>query len=366
MPAEAKTSLDLLVEEAARQLNICNACRYCEGYCAVFPALERRNLLAESDVTQLANLCHDCRACFDACMYIPPHEFALNLPKVLSEARLESYERYVWPARVPRLFRGWLGVFAGAVVSAVVLVVIALSTVGPAALVATPDGAWSPYEVIPYPALLAVIFAVSIYAVAVMVVAARRFWVDVGGNTLRFRFGAVWRAVVDSLSLRNLRGGGEDCYYPDDERPSPVRRRLHGLVAYGFGLCTLSTISAAILEHLLGSEPPYPVVSVPVISGLIGGIGIVIGCTGLLRMKAASSKVTSFAEMTIKDYGLLVALHFLALSGLATFLVRDTAAFGIVFLVHIASVALTFAVAPYSKFVHLVYRFLALVRDNLE
>lgn len=366
MPAEAKTSLDLLVEEAARQLNICNACRYCEGYCAVFPALERRNLLAESDVTQLANLCHDCRACYDACMYTPPHEFALNLPKVLSEARLESYGRYVWPARVPRLFRGWLGVFAGAVVSAVLLLVIALSTVGPAALVATPHGAWSPYEVIPYPALLAVMFATAIYAVAVMAVAGRRFWVDVGGDTVPFRFRAVWRAVIDSLSLRNLRGGGEDCYYPDDERPSPTRRRLHGLVAYGFGLCTLSTISAAVLEHLLGSEPPYPVVSVPVISGLVGGAGIVIGCTGLLRMKAASSKVTSFAEMTIKDYGLLVALHFLALSGLATFLVRDTAAFGVVFLVHIAAVAMTFALAPYSKFVHLVYRFLALVRDNLE
>ena len=28
--------------EADRQLTICNACRYCEGYCAVFPALERQ------------------------------------------------------------------------------------------------------------------------------------------------------------------------------------------------------------------------------------------------------------------------------------------------------------------------------------
>ena len=24
--------------EVARQLQICNACRYCEGFCAVFPA----------------------------------------------------------------------------------------------------------------------------------------------------------------------------------------------------------------------------------------------------------------------------------------------------------------------------------------
>jgi citrate/tricarballylate utilization protein len=70
--------------------------------------------------------------------------------------------------------------------------------------------------------------------------------------------------------------------------------------------------------------------------------------------------------MTVKDYGLLVALTFPGLSGLAVLLVRETPAFGIVLLVHLASVMLSFASAPYSKFSHLIYRFLALVRDNLE
>jgi citrate/tricarballylate utilization protein len=28
--------------EVSRQLQICNACRYCEGFCAVFPAMTRR------------------------------------------------------------------------------------------------------------------------------------------------------------------------------------------------------------------------------------------------------------------------------------------------------------------------------------
>ena len=32
--------------EVARQLQICNACRYCEGFCAVFPAMTRRLVLA--------------------------------------------------------------------------------------------------------------------------------------------------------------------------------------------------------------------------------------------------------------------------------------------------------------------------------
>ena len=28
--------------EVSRQMQICNACRYCEGFCAVFPAMTRR------------------------------------------------------------------------------------------------------------------------------------------------------------------------------------------------------------------------------------------------------------------------------------------------------------------------------------
>ena len=105
------------------------------------------------------------------------------------------------------------------------------------------------------------------------------------------------------------------------------------------------------------------------ISGTVGGVGIALGTVGLLRLKMRSSKVTGGQEMTIKDYGLLSALAFLALSGLAALLTRDTGAFGLVFLVHLAAICLTFAAAPYKQVsaVHVVFRFLALgVRDNLE
>jgi nitrate reductase gamma subunit len=38
----------------------------------------------------------------------------------------------------------------------------------------------------------------------------------------------------------------------------------------------------------------------------------------------------------------------------------------IAFIVHMATVLVAFASWPYSKFVHLVYRFLALVKDEQE
>ena len=46
--------------EARRAMEVCNACRYCEGFCAVFPAMELRREFAAGDLNYLANLCHSC------------------------------------------------------------------------------------------------------------------------------------------------------------------------------------------------------------------------------------------------------------------------------------------------------------------
>ena len=91
------------------QLEVCNACRYCEGYCAVFPALEKRRRFTPGDVVYLANLCHDCRACFYACMYAPPHEFGVNIPKALQKfasARTRTTRCRGW-------FRTWRSAMPG-------------------------------------------------------------------------------------------------------------------------------------------------------------------------------------------------------------------------------------------------------------
>src|SRR6202051_202791 len=86
-----------LIQEGDRLMRICNACRYCEGFCAVFPAMERRLSFTEADLNYLANLCHNCAECYYACQYAPPHEFAVNVPRALAEIREESYRKYAWP-----------------------------------------------------------------------------------------------------------------------------------------------------------------------------------------------------------------------------------------------------------------------------
>src|ERR1700686_5221260 len=94
-----------VLDDARRQLTICNSCRYCEGYCAVFPALERLPKVGEGDAVYLANLCHDCRACYQACPFTLRHELGGNIPAALSEGRGVTYSRYAWRRMLPLLAR---------------------------------------------------------------------------------------------------------------------------------------------------------------------------------------------------------------------------------------------------------------------
>jgi len=55
-----------LVAEGERVMTVCNACRYCEQYCPVFPAMEQRIAFGKADLVYLANLCHNCGECLYA------------------------------------------------------------------------------------------------------------------------------------------------------------------------------------------------------------------------------------------------------------------------------------------------------------
>src|SRR5262245_1007459 len=98
-------ALGVLLDEGARVMTVCNACRYCEQYCPVFPAMEQRASFAKADLVYLANLCHNCGECLYACQYAPPHEFGINVPRTLAEIRIGSYEDYCWPAFMGAAFK---------------------------------------------------------------------------------------------------------------------------------------------------------------------------------------------------------------------------------------------------------------------
>jgi len=357
--------MDELIAEAQRQLKICNSCRYCEGYCAVFPALERRTVLEAGDITSLANLCHDCRACFYACMYAPPHEFAVNPPEILSRVRAATYQAYVAPPPRPAWLRGRsAAVTAAVVVGAAVLALVAL-TEGIEALFRH----GGPYRLISYPALLVIVLLPSAWSVAVMLRGAARYWRDTHGPLRDLADWRAWgRALACAGRLAYLRGGGADCYYPGAD-PSPARRRLHAAVFYGFAACFAATLSAAFLQDILGIPPPYPLLSVPVILGTAGGLAMIAGCAGLFVLARHSDPAPSAAPDAppgAGDYGLLIGLGLLAATGLLTLALRATPGYGLVLITHLATIVVCFCIAPYTRFAHSVYRLLAIVADSIE
>src|SRR6516225_6442125 len=114
-----------ILTETDRLMTVCNSCRYCEGLCAVFPAMEARRAFPDGDLNYLANLCHACGACFDDCQFSPPHEFNVNVPRTLAIVRNDSYRSYAWPKALGGLF-----VCNGIAVTAVSVLAVALFVVG--------------------------------------------------------------------------------------------------------------------------------------------------------------------------------------------------------------------------------------------
>jgi citrate/tricarballylate utilization protein len=359
-----------LFGEARRQLSVCNACRYCAGYCPVWPELELRTVLSDGDLGFLANLCHDCQDCFTACMYTAPHEFAINPPRVFAGLREDSYRRYAWPGRIPRWLAGWRGTSAALVVAAAVCGALSYATAG-RPLSAGPGHPGSPYQVLPYALMLILLGLPAVWCAGVLAVAAVRCWRDIHGPLADLARPRHWpAAIAQAVQLRHMRGtvsgadGGAGCDYPADA-PSPARRRYHLILSCGFALCVASTVSAAVEQDLLGIAPPYPYLSAPVLTGTLGGIGMLAGGAGLLILKARSDPARGTSGMRRSDYLLILALLVLAATGLLTLAVRETALFGPVLTAHLAAIAVAFAVAPYTKFTHWVYRLLAIYKHTL-
>lgn len=354
------SSVEQLIGEAQRMLSICNACRYCEGFCAVFPALERRLEFSEDDVHYLANLCHNCGACLYACQYAPPHEFQLNFPKVLAEVRAETYRKYAWPGFLAGLFeRNGLAV---SVISAACLAVFLIGMalfIDPSRLFrAYSDAEGSFYAVIPHPVMAGTFGAVFLFVLLAMVMALVRF--SSGADA-----GSLGRASWDALRLRYLDGGGEGCTYPD-EKPSNARRRFHHLTFYGFLLCLAATCVATVYHYAFGWEAPYPFWSLPVVLGTVGGIGLLLGPVGLLWLMAKRDPELADRKQAGMDLGFLALLFLTSLTGLLLLGLRETRAMGVLLAVHLGVVLALFLTLPYGKFVHALYRVAALVRHHSE
>ena len=119
-----------LQSELHRVFEICNGCRLCFNLCPSFDVLFRRidaldphreeaegkhiesgriveeheagellkhvkvstenpvGLLQDADKERVVELCYECKLCFPKCPYVPPHEFAVDFPKLMLRAKM--------------------------------------------------------------------------------------------------------------------------------------------------------------------------------------------------------------------------------------------------------------------------------------
>lgn len=193
------------------------------------------------------------------------------------------------------------------------------------------------------------------------------FWRDVGespGELLKP--GALWQGLADALSMKNLHSAGDDCTFKGEEQRSPWRRWFHHLTVYGFMLCFAATSVGTIYHYAFGWVAPYALTSLPVVLGTVGGIGLLIGPAGLYWLGKRRDEATADPEQRGMNTAFIVLLLLTSLTGLALLAWRETAAMGLLLVVHLGVVMALFVTLPYGKFVHGIYRMAALIKFALE
>ncbi len=384
--------------EADRQLTVCNACRYCEGFCAVFPAVHSQRAFASGDITQFANLCHNCRGCYYACQYTEPHEFAINLPRALANVRTESWQQFILPSRVAGAFQYHGVAIAGVLVTTIALLFYLLSQW-------TPGNGEGFYAYLSHTMMVLLFLPAFIVPLVVIAFGIRRYWQTVDGQAVRLTH--LRKALADAASLRNLGGGQQQgCNYEEKDRYTNTRRWYHQATMYGFLLCFLSTSSATVMHYGLGLEAPYALLSLPKLLGITGGFLLTVGCAGLAYLKtradpslgagAASHRYDhstghnsdhssehssnqavgpsgnqtddqtgdrSTRTVVGGEMAFVLLLGATGLTGLLLYVATGTTWVPTLLAIHLGTVLAFFITMPYSKMVHGFFRLAALVRD---
>ncbi|MEY2947605.1 MAG: hypothetical protein RL084_1002 [Pseudomonadota bacterium] len=356
-------------KEVARQLQICNGCRYCEGFCAVFPAMTRRLEFGKADIHYLANLCHNCGACLHACQYAPPHEFAINVPKAMATVRGQTYADYAWPPALGKLYqRNGLTLSLALAASLTLFMVLALQSNGTLWGPLVQNGQQGFYAIFPHNLMVSLFAPVFLWAVLALGMGVSKFWKDVTPATSGAPLStpAAAEATHDALKLKYLGGGHGDGCNNEDDAFTLARKRMHHLTFYGFMLCFAATSVATLYHYALGWPAPYDFTSLPKILGTVGGISLALGTFGLWRLNLARDPQHGDAKQRPMDRGFIALLFLIGVTGLALMLSRNTVAMPSLLALHLGLVMALFLTLPYGKFAHGIFRMASLLRFSVE
>jgi len=81
-----------LREEIDRVFDLCHGCRLCFNLCPSFPTMfgfvdandGDASALTDAERDQVVDECYQCKLCYVKCPYVPPHEWELDFPRLMS------------------------------------------------------------------------------------------------------------------------------------------------------------------------------------------------------------------------------------------------------------------------------------------
>jgi citrate/tricarballylate utilization protein len=289
------------------------------------------------------------------------------VPKTFAIARAESWAAYAWPHALSGLFaRNGLAISIIAALSVAAFIFGFAAVTDRQVLVGVHTGPGAFYALMPHNAMAALFGAAFLYAIIALAMGVRAFWRDIGEPVgMLVEPGSLWQAMKDAAGLRYLDGGGVGCFN-EDERPTDHRKIYHHLTFYGFLLCFAATSVATLYHYFLAREAPYAWWDLPVVLGTLGGIGLLIGPAGLLAEKFKRDPALVDEKRSGMDVAFIAMLFLTSFTGIALLVWRDTAAMGPLLALHLGVVFALFVTMPYGKFVHGLYRYVALVRYARE
>ncbi len=94
--------------ELERVFDLCHGCRLCFNLCPSFPTLfgfvddldGQVDKMTTIQQDQVVSECYQCKLCYVKCPYVPPHEWALDFPRMIMRANAIAGQTMSWKDRV--------------------------------------------------------------------------------------------------------------------------------------------------------------------------------------------------------------------------------------------------------------------------
>jgi quinone-modifying oxidoreductase subunit QmoC len=343
-----------------KSLKKCFQCGTCSVVCSLspdgrpFPRKEmmwaqrglKDRLLKDPDVW----LCHRCNDCTAYC----PRDAKPG--DVLAAIRSYAIMSYALPGFLRKAFSSPVYLLPMLALPALLL----FAFLGIAGDLTLPKGAIVENHMIPNPDAYIGMAVIVVFVAVVAAIGGFKFWKGINNgfetdpapasNPSNSWLKSFASAIFDIL----LHGDFGKC------QANKTNRYTHLAIFYGFILLLLAAFLGAVY-HLSGIESPYSLTSPIKIAGNLGSLLLLAGCT--LAIYRRFSTKSSGGKTTYFDWFLIVLLTFVAISGVATEVVRlaklPTATYS-VYLVHLWLLFALLIYAPFSKGAHIIYRTLAM------